>query len=169
MSRQKWKKWTALEEKQLKALLEKKMPIRIIGETIGHSPESVMVKMGRLGLVVAKTQFSGGATTSVEFPKEMVDLDRTMLLLGGALERVAEGGLTIADVRRLSVLAGIAKTYKELLVNYINYAIIEKRLFGLDEKCARLVKGNEKSSNTPAGYLLVGLVFSQSDVFDEMR
>jgi hypothetical protein len=89
MSKHRWKKWTALEEKQLKALLEKKAPLQIIAVEIGHSIESVMVKMQRLGLRVVgfRKKKLVNPTTSTKVLEEMVDLDKTMLLLGGALER----------------------------------------------------------------------------------
>jgi hypothetical protein len=52
-----------------------------------------MVKMNRLGLHVVGSQNLSPPTTCLQPPKEMLDLDHTMLLSGDALKRVAQGGL----------------------------------------------------------------------------
>jgi len=82
MARHAWKKVAAQEEKQLEALLLEGTLIKIIGERLGHSSESVMVKMNRLGLHVVGSQNLSSPTTCVELLNEIADLDATMLLLG---------------------------------------------------------------------------------------
>jgi hypothetical protein len=85
------------------------------------------------------------SSSKAAVPKDLPDFDYAMKILVGALAGSADGGLDKIEIQRLNMVANLARTYKELLADYINCGMIEERLFELEEKYARLVKGNEQS------------------------
>jgi hypothetical protein len=64
--------------------------------------------------------------------------------LAAALRKGAEAGLSKDEVGRLQVVATLAKTYKELFADYVDYRGIEAELVDLSEKYEVLAK---KGSN----------------------
>ena len=64
-------------------------------------------------------------------------------MLAAALKAACTSGLDKVEVQRLQVVSTIARTYKEILVDYVDYRGLEAELLELREKYAELVK------NTP--------------------
>jgi hypothetical protein len=58
--------------------------------------------------------------------------------MAGALKAACKPGLDKVEVQRLQVIATLARTYKEILVDYINYRAIEAKLAEMEEKYERL-------------------------------
>ena len=79
-------------------------------------------------------------------PKQLPSVEETLKLLAGALKTAAKPGLNKIEVQRLQAIATIAKTYKELLADYINYRKIETNLKEMEEQNAKLLK--EKAERT---------------------
>lgn len=100
-----------------------------------------MVKSQRLGL-----QISGQATQrELPLPKELPSVEETLRKLAGALEAASELGLSKTEVQRLQVVATLARAYKEILADYINYREIEAKLNDMEAKYAALLQ--TKSQN----------------------
>jgi hypothetical protein len=137
----KGKPWTIEEETQLKALVEAKTPIGIITEKLGRKPGAILVKCKRLGLTYSRNT----AGASIPLPKELPSIEETLKKLAGALEAASTPGIDRIEIQRLQVIATIAKTYKELLADYINYREIETKLNAMEEKYARLLQ--QKTEN----------------------
>ncbi len=55
-------------------------------------------------------------------------------MLAGALRAACKPGLDRVDVQRLQVVATLAKTYKEILADYVHYREVESELADLREK-----------------------------------
>ena len=146
----KGKPWTAEEEKQLKELLDAETPIEVIAAKIGRKIDAVRMKISRLGLeevVVHK----GYRTTTLKLRRELPSIEEALKILAAALEASAEPGLDKVEVQRLQVVATLARTYKDLLGDYVNYRQIEAKLTEMEEKYERLVsqaKGDAPQPNS---------------------
>ena len=128
--------WTVEEEASLKALVEAKTPLSVIAAKLGRQRGAVLVKCQRLGLAI-----SGEVTSvAVPLPAELPSVEETLKKLAGALEAACGSGLSKVEVQRLQVVATLAKTYKEILSDYINYREIEAKLNDMEAKYAALLQ-----------------------------
>jgi len=69
-------------------------------------------------------------------------------MLAGALKTAVKPGLDKIEVQRLQAVSTIAKTYKEILADYINYREIENKLKEMEELNAKLLKDKAQNSST---------------------
>lgn len=136
----KGKPWTVQEETQLKTLIEAKTPIDVMAEKLGKKPGALLIKCKRLGL----TNYRNTTNTSIPLPKELPSVEETLKKLAGALEAASTPGLDRIEIQRLQLVATIAKTYKEILADYINYREIETKLNAMEEKYAQLLQEKAK-------------------------
>lgn len=127
--------WTVEEEALLKALVEAKTPLSVIAVKLGRQPGAVLLKCRRLGL-----SLSEAAATAISLPAELPSVEETLKKLAGALEAACASGLSRVKVQRLQVVATLAKTYKEILSDYINYREIEAKLNDMEAKYAALLQ-----------------------------
>ena len=127
--------WTAEEEAHLKALVEAKTPLDVIAQKLGRQQGAVMIKCYRLGLEVVNT-----TTVAIPLPEELPSVEETLKKLAGALEAASAPGLSKVEVQRLQVVATLARTYKEILADYINYRVIEEKLNDMEAKYAALLQ-----------------------------
>ena len=132
----KGKPWTVEEETQLKALVEAKTPLGTIAEKLGKKPGAILIKCKRLGLI----NYENIARTSLPLPKELPSIEETLKKLAGALEAASTPGIDRIEIQRLQVIATLAKIYKEILADYINYREIETKLNAMEEKYDRLLQ-----------------------------
>jgi hypothetical protein len=144
----KGKPWTIDEEKQLKELIEAKTPIDVIAVKLNRQPDAVMIKCKRLKLklevVVAKSYTTTTTTTSLVLPKELLSVEEALKILAGALKASCKSGLDKVEVQRLQVVATLARTYKDILADYMDYRGLEVEMLEWRAKYADLVK---KTSN----------------------
>jgi hypothetical protein len=136
--------WTVEEEAQLKKLVEAKTPLDVIASTLGRQPPAILVKCQRLGLPV-----SGQVTaTAIPLPAELPSVEETLKKLAGALEAASAPGLSKVEVQRLQAVATLARAYKEILADYLNYREIEAKLNDMEAKYAALLQ-QKTQSTTP--------------------
>lgn len=138
----KGKKWTTQQENQLKTLIETNTPIPEIANQLDKTPGAIILKSQRLGL---NLQTNGYIDKSIPIPRQLPSVEETLKMLAGALKESTKPGLNRLEVNRIQAIATIAKTYKELLSDYINYRGIELKLKEMEQENARLLK--EASSN----------------------
>ncbi len=138
----KGKPWTIEEEAQLKTLLEAKTPINVIAAKLGKQYGAIFVKCQRLGLITK----GGVDATSIPLPKELPSVEDALKKLADALEIACTPGLDKVEVQRLHVVATLAKTYKEILADYINYREIEAKLNDMEAKYAALLEQTTKNN-----------------------
>ena len=140
----KGKPWSVEEEKQLRSLVEAKLPLVVVAAKLQKPDEAVRQKIRRLGLDVVEQQRSVCSTTSrLVLPEELPSVEEALKMLAAALKAACTSGLDKVEVQRLQVVSTIARTYKEILVDYVDYRGLEAELLELREKYAELVK------NTP--------------------
>ncbi len=60
--------------------------------------------------------------------------------LASALKKIVEPGLSKADIQRLRGTATLARTYKDLLADFVDFRGLEDRLTELEAKYSELVK-----------------------------
>ncbi len=137
----KGKPWTIEEEAELKTLVDAKTPIDVIATKLGKQPGAIYVKCQRLGLTtkVNLTNFS------IPLPTDLPSVEEALKKLAGAFDLACTPGLSKAEIQRLNVVATLAKTYKEILADYINYRGIEAKLIDMEAKYAALLEKTTKN------------------------
>jgi aspartate aminotransferase-like enzyme len=135
------KPWTAEEEKQLKDLLDAGHPLSVVAERLHRKPTAVSMKIKRLGLEVVVTESRRSTTTTeVKLPEELPSVEEALRMLAGALKRSCQPGLDKVEVQRLQVVATLARTYKDILADYLDYRRVEAELLELRQKYEELAK-----------------------------
>lgn len=142
----KGKPWTPSQEKQLRQLLKGKDSLDVIAVKLNKSPEAIRKKIERLGLEVVDLR-GLRTTTSLAIPKELPTVEETLKILAGALEAATKPDLDKVEVQRLQTVATLARTYKDLLSDFVDYRGIEAELVELRKKYEDLV---QKVQNPPA-------------------
>jgi len=128
--------WTREETDRLRSLWESGVrDFRVLAEKLGRSSSAVEKKLKRLGLVVVGAR-RAKTTTTLELPKELPTVEEALKILAGALMAAGEPDLDRVEVQRLQAVATLARTYKELLADYIDYRLIETKLVELEAKYA---------------------------------
>lgn len=145
--------WTKEQEAQLKELVETRQPMEVIAAKLDKSKGAVSIKAERLGLKVVVSRRSKATTTSgIDLPKDLPSVEEALTILAGALKVSGTSGLDRVEVQRLQAVATLARTYKELLADYIDYRGIEAKLVELDAKYAKLArKAKRKKAQNYAG------------------
>ena len=128
--------WTVEEEIQLKRLVEAKTPINIIADTLGRQAPAVKLKCQRLGLAIDDEV----TCQALPLPSELPSVEETLKKLAGTLEAASATGLNKTEVQRLQVVATLARAYKEILDDYLNYRGIEAKLNDMEAKYAALLQ-----------------------------
>lgn len=138
----KGKPWTKEEVEKLRSLVEDRQPWDVIAAELHRSEGAIRQKCRRLGLEVVVNRPGKTVTTTSELviPKELPSVQEALKILAAALKTAAEPGLDNTEIQRLQVVATLARTYENLLANFMRYREIEKRLVELEAKYARLVK-----------------------------
>jgi hypothetical protein len=131
--------WSVETEKLLRELAASGADISVIAGKLGKSRDAILKKAERLGLEVVGGK-GYATTTSLEMPKELPSVEEALKMLAAALKAACTSGLDKVEVQRLQVVATLARTYKDLLVDYINYRAIEVKLVELEANYAKIVK-----------------------------
>jgi hypothetical protein len=132
--------WTVEEELQLKKLVEAKTPIDTIASTLRKSPTAILVKCQRLGILATSANYV--TNTALPIPAELPSVEDALKKLAGALEAASTPGLSKVEVQRLQVVAVLARAYKDILSDYLNYREIEAKLNDMETKYATLLENN---------------------------
>ena len=138
----KGKPWTKEEVEKLRSLVEDKQSWEVIAAELHRSEGAIRQKCRRLGLKVVVNRPGKAVTTTSELviPKDLPSVQEALKILAAALEKAAEPGLDNTEIQRLQVVATLARTYENLLANFMRYREIEKRLLELEVKYARLAR-----------------------------
>src|SRR5690242_5116309 len=112
----KGKQWTPQQETDLKNLIDQNIDIQEIANQLGKTPSAIILKSQRMGL---NPQTNGYLNTSLELPRQLPSVEGTLKILAAALKASTEPGLNRLEVQRLQATAALAKTYKEILTDYI--------------------------------------------------
>jgi hypothetical protein len=133
----------------LRELVVSGVDVDKVAAALGKSRDAILKKADRLGLEVVGAK--GYTTTTIPMPKDLPSVEEALRMLAGALKAACKLGLDKVEVQRLQVMATLARTYKELLADYINYRLIEAKLVDLEAKYAKphqeKVKDNKSKPN----------------------
>lgn len=124
----------------MRRLLKDKDSLDVIAVKLDKSPEAIRKKIERLGLEVVDHKGNSRTTTSLKIPKELPTVEETLKMLASALNAAMLPGLDKVEVQRLQTVARLAKTYKDLFSDYVDYRGIEAELVELRGKYEDLVK-----------------------------
>ena len=113
-------------------------------------------KLIRLGLkqVEHKQSALACSTTSEHtppqpLPTELPSVEEALKILAQALKLANNPNLNPTEIKRLHAVAKLAKTYKELLADYIDYRSIEAKLIEMEEKYAQLAEKAKGDASKP--------------------
>lgn len=123
--------WTVEEEIQLNELIKANTSLEVVAAKLGRQPGAILMKCQRLGLEVRNNSSKFDA---LRLPEELPTVEEALKMLAGALKAAAAPVLSKADVHRLQVIANLAKTYKEIPADYIDYRGIEENLKEMEAK-----------------------------------
>jgi hypothetical protein len=139
--------WTVEEEIQLKNLLEAKTSMDVIASTLKKSRTAILLKCQRLGLAPSD-QVTNNA---LALPPELPSVEDTLKDLAAAMQAAKAPGLNKVEVQRLQAIANLARTYKEILADYLDYRGVEAKLIDMEAKYATLLESkNNASQPVPA-------------------
>jgi hypothetical protein len=142
----KGKPWTIEEESTLRDLIETKTPIETIAAKLKRKPDAVYIKCLRLGLT-KNTQPAQPTTPDSLLPKELPSIEEALIMLATALKTATTPGLDRTEVQRLQALASLAKTYKEIFADYVDYRGIEKKLLEMEATNNELLERLNQTRN----------------------
>ena len=137
----KGKKWTIQEETQLKTLYESNLPLSEIAVQMKKSVGAIELKCRRMGLVAPRANVDLRAA----LPRELPSVEEDLRMLAGALRTAIKPGLDRVEVQRLQTVANLAKTYKEVVADYIDYRGIERELVEMEELYTNLLAQRNKN------------------------
>lgn len=153
----KGKPWDIEEIRQLHQLVEEGKSVDEICKVMVKTRDAVTQKMFDLKLKAVKEEkrrVSGKKTifssSQLALPADLPNVEETLQILGAALLKSAEAGLSKEEVGRLQVVATLAKTYKDAFAEYLDYRGIEERLDRLEAKYDRLEKKGKDPSDKPS-------------------
>ncbi len=146
----KGKLWTLEEEIKLRELIQAGDNANKIAAQLGKTEHAIYEKARRLGLRVIITESTRKLITSeLKLPSELPSVEEALKILAAALQSAAQSGLNKAEVQRLQATATLARTYRDLLADYIDYRGIEAKLVELEGKYAALVQEAKSHAPTP--------------------
>ena len=141
------KPWSLEEETKLKQLIALGQSLESIASQMGKTPNAIYQKCLKLGLV--EEENSTATSSSITLPKELPSVEEALKILAGALKASSKASLDRVEVQRLQVVATLARTYKDLLADYIGYRQIETKLVELEAKYAELAKKAKNNAPKP--------------------
>jgi hypothetical protein len=147
--------WDIEEERKLRDLVEEGRSVIDISRIMLKTREAIRQKLFYMDLKVLKEQqqsISGKkpcfCSSKLELPAALPTVEETLEILGSALLKGSESGLDKDEIQRLQVVATLAKTYKELFADYLDYRGLEERLVELEGKYNALVTKSETHALT---------------------
>ena len=149
----KGKPWEADDEKTLRKLFEEgTVDFGIMASQFKekYSPEGIRQKLIKLGLLKEQQHRPKKlrcCSCKLELPAELPTVEETLKILAAVLRRGSEAGLEKAEIQRLQVVANIARTYKDMFADYLDYRGLEERLVDLEAKYSELTK--KTATNAP--------------------
>lgn len=139
----KGKPWDINEIRQLKELVEEGKTIEEISRIMVKTEEAIRQKMFDLKLKEEKHASRRKpcfSSSKLDLPDDLPTVEETLQILAAALRKGAESGLDKDEIQRLQVVATLAKTYKEIFADYLDYRGLEQRLVELEGKYEALIK-----------------------------
>ena len=149
------RKWTQEDTKKLRILVAQGKTVDFIAHILGRSADAVYLQCARSNLSVGvgtRRDSSPTLIADLKLPRELPSIEDALRILAGALNESAKAGLTRDEVRRLQVVANLAKAYKDFGAEYVDYRGIEEKLLDMEEKYVRLVEGKAKNAKFRTGH-----------------
>ncbi len=143
--------WDIDEERRLRQLVEDGKSVEEISRLMVKTQDAIKQKMFDLKLKEKRVGASRKAVFSsskLELPDDLPTVEETLKILAAALRKGAEAGLDKDEVQRLQVVATLAKTYKEIFADYLDYRGLEERLVELEGKYESLIKKSQTNAPT---------------------
>ena len=151
------KPWSRDDEETLIQMIQSGENTQAIAERLGKTDHAIYEKARRLGVSVSVTKGASTLTsTEISLPQELPTAEEALKMIAAALKAATRPGLDKVEVLRLQTLATIARTYDNLLANYIRYRQIETKVIELEQKYAHLTTQESKNTTPQSDNTSVG-------------
>ncbi len=138
------KQWSIEEERKLRDLVKSGLTVSAIARKMNKTIPAVSAKCERLGLVDDDSKISASSSSSLApLPKALPTVEDALKILASALKKIVEPGLSKADIQRLRATGALARTYKDLLADYMDFRGLEEQLIKAEAKWRELVKDSK--------------------------
>ncbi len=125
------KPWSVDDERKLRQLVVEGKSVETICVVMDKTHDAVVQKMFDLRLTTLKEKKNFGAkkeifsSSELVGPAELPNVEETLNITAAALLKSREAGLCKEEVRRLESVVRLARAYKEMYADYVNYRGIE--------------------------------------------
>jgi len=99
-----------------------------------------------MGILVTAANYQTSLT--LPLPAELPSVEEALKKLAGAIQASSEQRLSKVEVQRLQVVATLARAYKDILADYLDYRGIEAKLNDMEAKYASLLAQARKTTTT---------------------
>ena len=134
--------WTVEEEIQLKNLMQAKTPISAVAATLRRTPQAIFVKCQRLGIEATGYVNQPHIALARRVAQRRRNTQKTRRRTRSSNRPWIKQGRS----RAAQVMATLARAYKEILADYLNYREIEEKLNDMEAKYAALFASKNNAS-----------------------
>jgi hypothetical protein len=159
----KGKPWPIEDEKKLREWVTSDISVEAIIFSFDgkYTKDAIVQKMFDLKLKTSKEEKIDISrkkpiffSSKLELPNNLPTVEEALQILASALRKGAEAGLNKDEIQRLQVVATLAKTYKEIFADYLDYRGLEEELLEsrrnyaeLKEKYEELTKKSQDNAS----------------------
>jgi hypothetical protein len=136
----KGKPWTVDDERLLRKLREDGKTVAEIAVLMKKSQDATKQKLRRLGLKVVTMKNSGGTTSELIVPEELISIEEALKDFVAAMNQLKKPGLSKNEITRLKTFIQTSSVYQKRVAEYVDFRGLERMLIELNEKYAGLVK-----------------------------
>jgi len=136
--------WTQEEELELVEMVRQGRSLEDIVERFHRSPEAVMLKVKRLGLVLPQSVEASLAATAQVKPltavEDLIDYEEAMRMLLGALKRLGEVDVDRQELKKFRLIISGLKAYCSMWLTLQDLAAVEEKVKSLSLTVMGLVE-----------------------------
>jgi hypothetical protein len=136
----KGKPWTVDDERLLRKLREDGKTVAEIAVLMKKSQDATKQKLRRLGLKVVTMKNSGGTTSELIVPEELISIEEALKDFVAAMNQLKKPGLSKNEITRLKIFIQTSSVYQKRVAEYVDFRGLERMLIEMNEKYAELVK-----------------------------
>jgi len=144
--------WTEEEELELAEMVRQGISLEEIVDRFHRSPEAVMLKVKRLGLVLPQSVEASLAATAQVKPlravEDLIDYEEAMRMLLGALKRLGEVDVDRQELKKFRLIISGLKAYCSMWLTLQDLAAVEEKVKSVSLMVIELMEYNLMDAKT---------------------